>query len=95
MSRTSEMYKFVDMDADQIDADVVSIYSAITGKPTPTGMDLLFCRILSNVCLYNAANTNYAANETCRAGQTEKTWMRWPRCTSSSPGRRPPTPGAR
>lgn len=63
MSRTSEMYKFVDMDADQIDADVVSIYSAITGKPTPTGMDLLFCRILSSVCLYNAANTNYAANE--------------------------------
>ena len=63
MSRTNEMHQFVEMDADQIDADVAAIYSAVTGKTRPTGVDLLFCRILSNVALYNAANVNFAANQ--------------------------------
>lgn len=63
MSRTNEMHQFVDMDSDQIDADVAAIYSAVTGKTRPKGVDLLFCRLLSNVALYNAANVNYAGNQ--------------------------------
>ena len=63
MSRTNEMYQFVNMDTDQIDADVAAIYTAVTGKTRPTGADLLFCRILSNIAQYNAANVNYAGNQ--------------------------------
>ena len=46
MSRTNEMHQFVDMNSDQIDADVAAIYSAVTGKSRPKGVDLLFCRLL-------------------------------------------------
>lgn len=63
MSRTNEMYQFVNMDTDQIDADVAAIYTAITGKARATGADLLFCRILSSIAQYNAANVNYAGNQ--------------------------------
>ncbi len=63
MSRNQEMHSFISMDAEEIDADVAAIYTAVTGKTKPSGVDLLFCKILSNVTLYNAANTNYAANQ--------------------------------
>ena len=63
MSRNQEMHSFVSMDAEEIDADGAAIYTAVTGKTKPSGVDLLFCKILSNVTLYNAANTNYAANQ--------------------------------
>ena len=63
MSRSDEMYQFVDMDSDSIDADVAAIYTAVTGKAKPTGPDLLFCQILSHLAQYNAANVNYAGNQ--------------------------------
>lgn len=63
MSRTNEMHPFVSQDTDEINADVAAIYSAVTGRTRPTGADLMFCRILSNVVQYNAANVNYAGNQ--------------------------------
>lgn len=63
MSRTNEMYQFVNMDTDQIDEDVAAIYTAVTGKTRATGADLLFCKILSSIAQYNAANVNYAGNQ--------------------------------
>jgi hypothetical protein len=63
MSRTEEMYQFVSQDTEEIDADVAAIYTAVTGKTRPTGPDLLFCQILSNIAQYNAANVNFAGNQ--------------------------------
>ena len=61
--RTNAMYPFVNLNADEVDADIAAIYTSVTGKAKPTGADLLFCRLLSSVVLYNAANVNFAANQ--------------------------------
>ena len=63
MSRDSSFYHFVSTDADEVDADIAAIYSDVTGKDEATGIDLLFCQLLSSLVLYCAANTNYAANQ--------------------------------
>ena len=63
MSRSEEMYQFVSQDTDEIDADVAAIYTAVTGKVKATGVDLLFCKILSSMAQYNAANVNFAGNQ--------------------------------
>ena len=61
--RDQEMYLFVSTDADEIDSDVAAIYQDVTGRNRATGVDLMFCQILSRLVLYCAANTNYAANQ--------------------------------
>ena len=61
--RNDEMYLFVSTDADEVDADVASIYMDVTGRNRATGPDLMFCQILSRLVLYCAGNTNFAANQ--------------------------------
>ena len=61
--RSEEMYQFVSVDADEVDADVAAIYTDVTGKAKARGVDLMFCQILSRLVLYCAANTNFAANQ--------------------------------
>lgn len=63
MSRTNELYKFASMDAEEVEADIAAIYTAVTGKATATGADKLFCQILSSVVLYLNGNVNYAGNQ--------------------------------
>ena len=45
--RSEEMYQFVSVDADEVDADVAAIYTDVTGKAKARGVDLMFCQILS------------------------------------------------
>ena len=61
--RDGEMYKFVSIDAEEIDGDVAAIYTDVTGKSKAVGPDLMFCQILSRLVLYCNGNTNYAANQ--------------------------------
>lgn len=61
--RDGEMYQFVSIDADEVDADIAAIYTDVTGKARATGADLMFCQILARLVLYCNGNTNYAANQ--------------------------------
>ena len=49
--RNDEMYLFVSTDADEVDADVASIYMDVTGRNRATGPDLMFCQILSSLIM--------------------------------------------
>ena len=61
--RSEEMHLFVGADAEEVDADIAAIYNDVTGKAKATGVDLMFCQILSRLVLYCAQNTNFAANQ--------------------------------
>ena len=61
--RNEEMHLFVSTDAEEVDSDIAAIYNDVTGKTKATGVDLMFCQILSRLVLYCAQNTNFAANQ--------------------------------
>mgnify|MGYP002852909593 CR=1 FL=1 len=63
MSRSKAMHPFVTIDAEEVEADIAAIYTAVTNKAEATGVDKLFCQLLASVVLYMNGNINYAANQ--------------------------------
>lgn len=63
MSRSTEMYQFVDNSEKAISDMVAEVYTLVTGKEKAKGADLLFCQILTSLLAYDAANVNYAGNQ--------------------------------
>lgn len=63
MSRASADYEFVTTNSQEIESQIASIYTAITGRTATAGPDRLFIQVISAIVLLCNVNINKAGNQ--------------------------------